>query len=59
MTSISKNVYIHKLHDKVSKYDNTCHSKIKVKSFDVESSTYINFNNKIIRAILNLKLVIM
>ena len=31
MTSISKNLYIDKLHDIVNKCNNTCHSKIKIK----------------------------
>ena len=43
MTSISKNMYINKLSDIVNKYNNTCHSTIKVKSTDVKSSTYIHF----------------
>ena len=43
MTAISKNVYINKLSDIVNKYNNTCHSIIKMKSTDVESSTYIHF----------------
>ena len=50
MTSISKNVYIDKLDDIVSKYNNTSHSKIKIKPVDVKSSTYIvsskEINNK-------------
>ena len=42
MTSISKNVYIDKLHDIVNKYNNTYHSTIKLKLTDVKSNTYIN-----------------
>ena len=57
MTLISKTVYID---DMVDKYNNTFHSKIKMKPINVNSSTYIDFNKKkIIRKILNLKLVIM
>ena len=41
MTSISKNVYIHKLDDIVNKYNNTYHSTIKMKPVDVKPSTYI------------------
>ena len=29
MSSVSKNVYIYKLNDKVNKYNNTCHGTIK------------------------------
>ena len=43
MTSISKNVYIDKLDDIVNKYNNTYHSTIKKKPFDVENNTYIDF----------------
>ena len=37
MTSISKNVYIDKLHDIVSKYNKTYHSTIKIKPIDVKT----------------------
>ena len=40
MTSISKNVYIDKLDDIVNTYNNTCHSKFKIKHVDIKSSTY-------------------
>ena len=46
MTSISKNVYIVKLDDIVNKYSNAHHRTIKIKSVDVKSSTYIDFNFK-------------
>ena len=36
VTWISKNVYNHKLDDIVNKYDNTYHSKIKMKPADVK-----------------------
>ena len=36
MTSISRNVYIDKLDDTVNKYNNTCHSTIKMKPVDVK-----------------------
>ena len=39
MTLISKIMYIDKLDDLVNKYNNTHHSTIKMKSFDVRSST--------------------
>ena len=44
MTSVSKNVYIDKVTDIVNKYSNTYHSTSKMKSFDVKSSTYVDFN---------------
>ena len=36
-----KNVYIDKLCDIVNKYNNTYHSKIKMRPVDVKSNTYI------------------
>ena len=45
MTWISKNVYIDKLAHIVNKYNNT-YSRIKIKSFDVKSNTYIDFGIK-------------
>ena len=51
MTSVSKNVYIDKLHGIVNKYNNTYHIKIQMKPGDVKSKIYIdstkeNNNNK-------------
>ena len=43
MTSISKNVYIDKLDDKVGEYNNTYHRAIKMKPVDVKDNTYIDF----------------
>ena len=43
MTSISKSMYIDKLHDIVKKYNNTYHTSIKMKSVDVKDNTYIDF----------------
>ena len=42
MTSISKNLYIHKLDDIVNKYNNTYHRTIKMKPVDVKYNTYID-----------------
>ena len=42
MTSISKNLYINKLDDIVTKYSNTFHTTIKMKPIDVKSITYID-----------------
>ena len=47
MTSISKNVYIDKLDDIVSEYDNTYHRTIKMKPIDVKDNTYINIGKEI------------
>ena len=46
MTSISKNVYIDTSNGIVNKYINTYHKTIKMKSDDVKSSTYIDFNKE-------------
>ena len=59
MTSISKNVYIDKLDDKVNEYNNTYDRTIKMKPVDVKDNAYINFKKKLMIKILNLKLVIM
>ena len=42
MTSISKNVYIDKLDERVNEYNNTYHTTIKMKPTDVKDNTYIN-----------------
>ena len=44
LTSISKNVYIDKIDNIVSKYNNTYHSTTKIKPVDVMSSTYLDIN---------------
>ena len=59
MTAISKNVYIDKLDDIVNEYNNTYHRTIKMKPVDVKDHTYIDFEEKLMIKILNLKLVIM
>ena len=41
-----KNVYIDKLADIVNKYNNTYHGTIKMKSADVNLSTYVNCNKE-------------
>ena len=49
MTSVLTNAYVDKLDDTLNKYNNTYHSKIKMKPADVKASTYIDFkkeNNK-------------
>ena len=47
MTSKSKNVHIDKLNDIVTKYNNTYHSKIKMKPVDVKPTTYIDSSKEI------------
>ena len=46
MTSVSKNVYIDKLDDIVNKYNDTYHSKIKMKPAEIKPSIYIDFNKE-------------
>ena len=46
MTSVSKNVYIDNWTDIVNKYNNTYHSRTKMKPVHVKSNMYIDFNNK-------------
>ena len=46
MTWLSKHVYISKLDDILNKYNNTYHRTIKMKSVDVTSSTYIDFDKE-------------
>ena len=59
MTPVSKNVYIDKLDDIVSKHNNTYHRTIKMKPADVKDNTYIDFKKEVNDKDLNLKLVIM
>ena len=60
MTSVSKNVYIDKLDDKVSKYNDTYHSSIKMRPADVKKKTYIlNLAMKLFIKTCNLKFLIM
>ena len=46
MTSISKNVFIDKLDETVNKYNNSYHSKIKLKPVNVKNNTYTDFDKK-------------
>ena len=41
MTAISQNVYIDKLDDIVNEFNNTYHTKIKMKPIDVKDNIYI------------------
>ena len=50
ITSISKNVHIHKLDNVVNKYNNTdCsyHSTVKMGPVDAKSNTYIKYSKEI------------
>ena len=47
MTAISKNVYIDKLDDIVSEYNNIYHRIIKMKPVDVKDNTYIDFEKEV------------
>ena len=47
MTSISQNVYIHKLDDIVHKYNNKKHRTIKMNPIDVKDNTYIDFGKEV------------
>ena len=47
MTAISENIYIDKLDDIVHKYNNACHTTIKIKFVDVKDNTYIDFKKKV------------
>ena len=48
MTSkISKNVHHDKIDDIVNKYNNRCHSTIKMKPLDVKSNTFTNSSKEI------------
>ena len=47
MNAISKKVYIDKLDDKVHKYNNRYHSRIKMELVDVKTGTYIDSNKQI------------
>ena len=57
MTAI-KNVYIDKLVDIVSEFNNTYHTTIKIKPVYVKYNTYIDFKKEVSIKILNLKWVI-
>ena len=42
MTSVSKKVYINKLDDIVSEYNNTYHRTRKMKPIDVKDNTHVD-----------------
>ena len=46
MTSITKNVNIHKLGDIVDEFNNTYHRSIKMKPADIKDDTYIDFEKE-------------
>ena len=59
MTLVSYDAYIDKLCyiQQSNKYNKAYHTTIKKKPIDAKSSTYIDFNKKIINKVLNFKLV--
>ena len=44
---MSKNVYIDKLDDIVSEYNNTYHRTIKIRSVDVKDNTYVDSKKEV------------
>ena len=48
MTSVSKKMYVDKLDNIVNKYNNTYHSTTKMKSVDLNSNKYNDFNKEIL-----------
>ena len=58
ITSISKNVYIDKLDDIVNKFNNAYHRTIKVKAIYEIQACILALVKKMIKKILNLKLVL-
>ena len=48
MTSVSKKMYIDKLDNIVNKYNNTYHSTTKMKSVNLNSNKYNDFNKEIL-----------
>ena len=59
MTTISNNVYIDVLNDIVNKCNNTVHRTIKMKTIDVTGDSYVEYNEDLIKKVLNLKLMTM
>ena len=47
MTSVSKNEYIHKLHNIVDEYNNSHHRTINMKPANVKDNTYIDFQREV------------
>ena len=47
MTSITKNVNIHKLCDIVDEFNNTYHRSIKIKPADIKDDTYFDFEKEL------------
>ena len=46
MTTVSKNVYFNVLDDIVDKYNNTCHSSIRMKPKDVTDDSFVEYNEE-------------
>ena len=43
ITAVSKNMYTDKFNDKINKYNNIYHRKIKMKPVNIKDNTYIDF----------------
>ena len=50
--NIKKNIYVNKLDDKVSKYNNKYHNATKMKPVDIKSDTYITIVKRLMIRIL-------
>ena len=59
MTAISRNVYFDVLDDIVNKYNSTVFRAIKTKPIDVTGDYYSDYNEILIKEILNLNFVAM
>ena len=47
MTSVSKNEYIHKLHNIVDEYNNSHDRSINMKPANIKDNTYIDFKREV------------
>ena len=59
MTSVSKKMYVDKLDNIVNKYNNTYHSTTKMKSVDLNSNKYNDFNKEILQEYRNTKTLLL
>ena len=59
MDLISKTLYTDKLAAIVDRSNNAYYRTMKIKSIDIKTTTYIDFDVKILTKILNLKVMIM
>ena len=57
MTSVSKNVYFDNIDDIVNKYNEKCHSKIKVKAGDVKLYKLAHISHILLMILMTRKLL--